>query len=103
MNGYTARLGELRSAASASRSAAEQVTGVDLAAALAGAGEAMPGARSVRSFETLGDAWRADLDDWVRRAQRFADGLDVAADSYRRDDDQVAEDLGAGTGRGRAE
>ncbi|WP_246258127.1 LppA family lipoprotein [Amycolatopsis anabasis] len=61
MSEYEAQIAALRHAANAARSAGEQVSGVDLAGAIAEAGTALPGAQTARSFTTLGNAWRGDL------------------------------------------
>lgn len=82
MGGYAAEIGSIRSAAEAARSAGEQAAAVDLAQAIADAGTALPGARAVRSFGTLGNAWRGDIAGWSAQAQGYAENLAGAADRY---------------------
>lgn len=80
--GYRAQIEELRKAAKAARSAGEQASGMDLAAAIDEAGAGMPGARSVQSFATVGEAWRNDIAGWVTQVEGYADALTTAADNY---------------------
>ncbi|MGH3952305.1 MAG: type VII secretion target [Pseudonocardiaceae bacterium] len=100
MNGYQAQIDALRSAAKATRSAAEHVSGVDLPGAVSEAGAGMPGARSVRSFSTLGNAWRADIEGWVTQAEGYADALTTAAGNYSSNEDAAAHDFTAFRGAG---
>jgi hypothetical protein len=79
LSGYETQIEALRKVGKAARSAGREVSGVDLAGAVADAGSAMPGAQSVQSFTTLGNAWRGDLAGWVAQAERYADGLTAAA------------------------
>lgn len=94
MGGYQAQIEALRSAAEAARSAGEQVFGVDLAGSLGQAGEGMPGARSVQSFETLGNAWKGDIEGWTSQAEGYAEALDAAADTYSANEDAAERDFG---------
>ncbi|WP_199430875.1 hypothetical protein [Qaidamihabitans albus] len=95
MSGYEARIDALRAAAKAARSASEQVSEIDLAGAVAGAGAGIPGARSVGSLSTLGEAWRRDLASWVARADGYADALSTAAHNYEVNDDAAERALPA--------
>lgn len=55
---------------------------MDLAGSLGEAGSGMPGAKCVQSFETLGNAWRGDIEGWTSQAKAYADALTSAADTY---------------------
>lgn len=100
LGGYQTQIEALRSAAGAARSAGEQVSGVNLSETVAEAGTGMPGARCVRSFETLGNAWRGDLSGWVSQADGYADALVAAADKYAANEDAAADDFRAHRGGG---
>lgn len=100
LNGYQTQIDALRSAAEAARSASEQVSGVNLAEAVAEAGTGMPGARCVQSFETLGNSWRGDLAGWVSQADGYADALVAAADKYTANEDAASDDFHAHRGGG---
>lgn len=101
VNGYQAQIDALRDAAKAATSAGEQVSGVDLAGAVGEAGAGMPGARCVRSFETLGTAWRGDISGWVSQAEGYAQALTSAADNYTDNEDAAESDFRAFRGGGR--
>lgn len=94
MGGYQAEIDALRLAAEAAGSAGEQVSGVDLAGSLGQAGSGMPGARSGQSFETLGNAWRGDIEGWVSQAKSYADALTSAADTYSANESAAERDFG---------
>lgn len=92
-NGYQAQIAGLRSAAKAADSAAEQVSGIDLAGAIGEAADGMPGSRCVQSFNPLGNAWRGDIAGWVSQASGYADALTAAADTYSANEDAAANDF----------
>ena len=94
VSGYQAQIEALRSAAEAARSAGEQVSGVDLAGSLGQAGAGMPGARSVQSVETLGNAWNGDIESWTSQADGYAAALDAAAETYSANEDAAERDFG---------
>lgn len=94
-NGYQAEIDALRSAAEAASSAAEQVSGVDLAGAVGEAGAGMPGARCVQAFERLGSSWKSEIDGWVAQADGYAKALTGAADHYGGNEQAAGQDFGA--------
>ncbi|HEY8458499.1 MAG TPA: type VII secretion target [Actinopolymorphaceae bacterium] len=87
-------IGELRDAASAADSAAEQVASIKLSAALADAGDGMPGSRSVAAIDNVGKAWKRQIDGWIRQANDYAAALRKAADNYEKNEEAAARDLG---------
>lgn len=101
VNGYQAQIDALRDAAKAAASAADQVSGVDLASAVGEAPTGMRGARCVRSFQTLGIAWRGDISGWVSQAQGYAQALTSAADNYHENEAAAESDFRAFRGGGR--
>jgi hypothetical protein len=95
LSGYETQIEALRKAGEAARTAGNQVSGMDLADAVAAAGSAMPGAPAVQSFTVLGDAWRGDLAGWVAQAEGYADDLDTAANRYTVNEGAAVADLQA--------
>lgn len=92
---YQAQIDDLTAAAKAARSAAEQVSAIDLAGAIDKAGSGVPGAQCVKSFTSIGQAWREHIKEWGSQADRYATALTAAADTYSRNEDAAAEDFNA--------
>lgn len=99
--GYQAKIDDLRRAAKAAGSAGEQVAEVDLPGAIRNAVDGMPGARCVRSLETLGNAWRGDIAGWVSQAKDYAEALTAAAQTYSSNEDAASDDFRILRGGGR--
>lgn len=99
--GYQAKIDDLRRAAKAAGSAGEQVAEVDLAGAIGHAADGMPGARCVRLFATLGNAWRGDIAGWVSQANGYAEALTAAAETYSSNEDAASDDFRSFQGGGR--
>lgn len=95
MSGYRAQIEALRAAADAARSASEQVTDVRLANAVDGAGDAMPGSRSISALGSVRRAWANDVEGWVSQAHAYAGDLDAAAERYSANEDAAADDFHA--------
>ncbi|MQA61376.1 MAG: hypothetical protein GEU86_07730 [Actinophytocola sp.] len=83
----------LREAARAAGSAADQVSKIDLAAAVAAAGEGMPGSRSASSLSNIASRWSDDVSRWVSQANGYAQALTTAADRYAADEAAAEQDF----------
>lgn len=94
MAGYQTEIDALRAAAKAVRKASEQVSDVDLAGAIRSAGDGMPGARCVRSFDAVSTTWHSALTGWVKQADDYADALNKAADDYSANEDAASAAFG---------
>ncbi len=53
---------------------------------LRGITSGIPGASAVALVGTVATGWETDVAAWVRRARRYAEGLESAADRYAADD-----------------
>jgi hypothetical protein len=92
MTGYAADIAEIRSAASAARSAGEQASAVEVRSAVAGVTTALPGAASGPAIAKWADHFTTvECQSWGSWAMRHADHLTAAADTYAANEQAAAE------------
>jgi hypothetical protein len=91
--GYEVLIQAIERSAAAAKRAAEGVGRVDLAGALAGVAQGLPGGAAVEAARLLGDRWQRELPTWVRNMDDYSEQLTRAARRYRADDEAAAHDL----------
>lgn len=83
---YEVQLEDLRTSAQAARDALDLVEDTTAPDDLRGITSGIPGASAVSLVGTVATGWESDVAAWVRRARRYAEGLESAADRYAADD-----------------
>jgi hypothetical protein len=93
VTGYELTLDAITGAGNAATSLADQLTAVDLAGALAGVPEALPGARSAQAACVLSDAWEDDLKKYGDAVREHGETLLAASTHYAANEDAAEADI----------
>jgi hypothetical protein len=102
MSGYEVVIEAIEKSSKAARRASEGARPVDLAGALAGIAQGLPGGTAIEAARLLGEMWGRELPTWVKNMDEYAAQLTSAARRYRTDDQAAAHDLRVITTRGGA-
>lgn len=91
MNGYEVEINQLRRAAAAAQSCADQLAQADVAVTVREVPAALPGSQSGPQLIKLAGLWRATLSDSSRAWHGHSTSLTQSADQYTANDSAAAE------------
>ncbi|MCP2262460.1 hypothetical protein LX15_006199 [Streptoalloteichus tenebrarius] len=99
MSGFEIAVPAVSSAGDAAVSAGEQARVVDLASALAGVAEALPGSQATDAARALAEFWRTRIRDWSDAVFTFGRDLREATRLYADNERTAEQDFSSGQGR----
>jgi hypothetical protein len=99
VSGYEVVIESLRKAGRAAGSAGEQAGAVDLAGAISGVRDSLPGSRSLHVAAEVATMWRAQIAGWSTEARKLGQDMTESADLYA-SNEQAAKDALTEAGRG---
>lgn len=89
MNGYEVQIGQLRTAAKAAESAADQARAVDPGTGLDAIATALPGGDSATSAPALASAFNERAKGWAGEIDRWGESVVSAAKAYAENEDSA--------------
>lgn len=93
MAGYEVVIEALRKSGRAATSAGEQASAVDLAGAISGVRDSLPGSRSVDAASGVATVWRAQIAGWSGEATKLGQDMAGSADLYASNEQAAKENL----------
>lgn len=94
MSGFEVQIGQLRNAAEAAGSAADQARAVNPGAGLDAIATALPGGVAASSAPTLGSAFNERAKGWADEIDRWSESVMSAAKTYSESDDSAKRAFG---------
>jgi hypothetical protein len=91
---FDVQIGQLRNAATAAGSAADQARGVDPGASLPAIATAMPGGVAASSAPTLASTFNERAKRWADEIDRWSTSITSAAKAYSDSDDSAKQAFG---------
>ncbi len=94
MSGYEVQIGQLRSAAKAAGSAADQARVVDPGTGLDAIATALPGGDAAKNAPTLASTFNQRAKGWAGEIDQWSDSITAAAKVYSENEDSAKRAFG---------
>ncbi|EME52429.1 hypothetical protein [Amycolatopsis decaplanina] len=94
MSGYEVEIGQLRNAAKAAGSAADQARGVEPGTGLGAIAAALPGGEAAKSAPTLASTFTERAKGWADEIDRWSESITTAAKTYSENENSAKEAFG---------
>ncbi|ANN17757.1 hypothetical protein SD37_20300 [Amycolatopsis orientalis] len=94
MSGYEVEIGQLRNAAKAAGSAADQARAVEPGAGLDAIATALPGGEAAKSAPTLASTFTERAKGWAGEIDRWSESITTAAKAYSESEKSAEEAFG---------
>ena len=94
MSAFEVQIGQLRTAAKAAGSAADQARAVQPGTGLEAIAKALPGAAAARSAPGLGSTFDQRAQKWADDIDRWSDSVTASAKDYAKSDDSARRAFG---------
>ncbi|WP_410657614.1 hypothetical protein [Amycolatopsis sp. lyj-112] len=94
MSGYEVEIGQLRNAAKAAGSAADQARAVEPGTGLDAIATALPGGDAAKSAPTLASAFNDRAKGWAGEIHQWSESITSAAKAYSENEDSAEEAFG---------
>ncbi|OLF15030.1 hypothetical protein BU204_24040 [Actinophytocola xanthii] len=89
MSGYEVQIGQLRSAAKAAGSAAEQAGAVDPGTGLEAIATALPGGDAAQKAPNLASTFNERAEGWAGEIDRWSESITASAKEYSENEDSA--------------
>ncbi|RSM74053.1 hypothetical protein DL991_30735 [Amycolatopsis sp. WAC 01375] len=94
MSGYEVEIGQLRTAAKAAGSAADQARAVEPGSGLDAIATALPGGEAAKNAPTLASTFTERAKGWAGEIDRWSESITTAANTYSENEKSAEEAFG---------